>query len=92
MAIDVGELKSYLNIDADNSDHDEWLTYLLEAAKEDLVVATGKKFDEDDALMRMFVLLYAKREFDMLSDSAVDNRLLDIQKKILLSVRFAEEA
>ncbi len=91
MAIDVEEMKNYLNIDADNSDYDEELKNLLAAAKEDLLVATGKKFDEDNALMRMFVKLYCRREFDMLNNSSVDNRLFDIQAKILHSVRFPEE-
>lgn len=89
--ISVEELKNYLNIDADNSDYDAELAQLLAAAKEDLVVATGKLFDKDDALTRQFVKLYCRREFDMLSDTAVDNRLRDIQTKILHSVRFAEE-
>ncbi len=91
MAIDVEELKAYLNIDADNSDYDAELEQLILAAQEDLITATGKAFDEDNALMRQFVKLYCRREFDMLNDAAVDNRLLDIQKKILLSARFTGE-
>ena len=89
--ISVEELKSYLNIDADNSDYDAELEHLRAAAVEDLKVATGKIFDGDSALMRQFVKMYCRREFDMLSDAAVDNRLADIQVKILHSLRFEEE-
>lgn len=90
MAIDVEELKTHLNIDADNSAHDEELKRTAAAAEEYLVTATGKKFDADNALMRMWVKLFVLREFDMLNDTALENRLFDIEKKILLSVRFEE--
>lgn len=88
--ISVEEIKTFLNVDADNSDYDAELGQLIAAAKEDLVVATGKTFDEDNALMRQFVKLYCRREFDMLSDPLVDNRLADIQIKIRHSLRFEE--
>ncbi len=90
MAISVEEMKSYLNIDADNSDYDSELEHLLAAAREDLITATGKLINEENALVRQFCKLYCRREFDMLADSAVDNRLFDIKKMILHSVRFAE--
>ena len=86
--ISVEELKEYLNVDADDSSYDRILGQLLAAAKEDLLIATGKTFDDDNALMRMYVKLYVRREFDMLSDAAVDSRLRDIQTKILHCVRF----
>lgn len=89
--ISVEEMKNFLNIDEDNADHDAELEQLIAAAKEDLRVATGKVFDGDNALMRQFVKLYCRREFDMLSDPLVDNRLADIQVKILHSMRFVEE-
>ena len=90
MAISVEEMKNYLNIDADNTDYDAELEHLISAAIEDLSVATGKNIDTEKALVRQFIKLYCRREMDMLNDSAVDNRLLDIQKKILHSVKFAE--
>lgn len=90
MAISVDEIKSYLNVDADNTDYDAELEYLLAAAREDLITATGKNIDTDNALVRQFCKLYCRREFDMLADSAVDNRLLDIKKMILHSLRFSE--
>lgn len=86
----VEELKNFLNVDADNSAHDGTLADLIAAAKEDLFTATGKNFSDDDPLVRQYVKLYAKREFDMLSNSFVDSRIRDIQKKILLSSRFEE--
>lgn len=91
MAISVEELKEYLNVDADDSSYNRILGQLLAAAKEDLNIATGKILDEDNALVRQFIKLYCRREFDMLSDAAVDNRLRDIQTKILHSLRFEEE-
>lgn len=92
MAISLAEMKEFLNVDADITAHDETITDLIAAAKEDLFVATGKIIDDDNPLVCQYVKLYARREFDMLSESSVDNRLLDIQRKILLSTRFAEEA
>lgn len=86
----VEELKNFLNVDADNSAHDGTLADLIAAAKEDLFTATGKNLSDDDPLVRQYVKLYAKREFDMLSNSFVDSRIRDIQKKILLSSRFEE--
>ena len=86
----VEELKAFLNVDEDNTAHDGTLADLIAAAKEDLFTATGKRLDDDDALVRQYIKLYAKREFDMLSNSFVDSRIRDIQKKILLSTRFEE--
>lgn len=91
MAISVDEMKKYLNIDADNSDYDAEIVHLIQAAKADLITATGKNIDEENALVRQFIKLYARREIDMLNDSAVENRLLDIKKMILHSVRFSDE-
>ena len=88
--ISVEEMKIYLNIDTDNSNYDSELVNLLAAAKEDLLTATGKSIDTENALVRQFCKLYCRREFDMLADSAVDNRLADIKKMILHSIRFAE--
>lgn len=86
----VDELKDFLNVDADISAHDVTLADLIAAAKADLFTATGKVLDDDNPLVRQYIKLYARREFDMLADIAVDNRLLDIQRKILLSSRFEE--
>lgn len=86
----VDEMKEFLNVDADNSAHDNTISDLIAAARHDLFVATGKTLDDDNPLVRQYIKLYSRREFDMLSDSGVDNRLLDIQRKILLSVRFGE--
>lgn len=86
----VDELKEFLNVDADSTAHDVTIADLIAAAKHDLFVATGKTLDDDDPLVRQYIKLYSRREFDMLSDSGVDNRLQDIQKKILLSARFEE--
>lgn len=86
----LDEMKEFLNVDSDNTAHDNTITDLIAAAKHDLFVATGKTFDDDNPLVRQYVKLYARREFDMLSDSGVDNRLLDIQRKIFLSNRYAE--
>lgn len=86
----VAELKNFLNIDGDNTAHDGTLTDLIAAAQEDLFLATGKTLDDDNPLVRQYIKLFARREFDMLSDSGVDSRLLDIQRKILLSERFSE--
>lgn len=92
MAISLAEMKNFLNIDSDNTAHDGTLTDLIAAAKEDLFVSTGKSLDEDNPLVRQYIKLYARREFDMLTDNIVDNRLLDIQRKIWLSIRFEEAA
>lgn len=86
----VEELKSFLNVDADNTAHDTTLTDLIAAAEQDLFTATGKVLDDNDPLVRQYIKLYARREFDMLGNSFVDNRILDIQKKILLSTRFED--
>ena len=88
----VDELKEFLNVDADSTAHDTTIADLIAAAKHDLFTATGKTLDDDNPLVRQYVKLYARRIFDNLSDSSVDNRLLDIQCKILLSIRYAEEA
>ena len=88
----VEELKNFLNVDADNTAHDQTLADLISAAREDLLTATGKALDDDNPLVRQYIKLFARREFDMLSDSGVDGRLRDIQRKILLSNRFSEEA
>ena len=88
----VDEMKSFLNVDADSTAHDGPIADLIAAAREDLLTATGKQLDDDDPLVRQYIKLYAKREFDMLGNSFVDNRIRDIQKKILLSGRFNEEA
>lgn len=90
MAISLAEMKKFLNVDADITAHDRTITDLIAAAKEDLFISTGKSLDDDNPLVRQYVKLYARREFDMLSDSGVDNRLLDIRRKILLSLRFKE--
>ena len=86
----VDELKNFLNIDEDNKAHNETLADLIAAASEDLFLATGKNLNEDNPLVRQYIKLYARREFDTLSDSGLDTRLLDIQKKILLSIRYEE--
>ena len=86
----VEELKAFLNVDEDSTAHDGTLADLIAAAEEDLFVATGKKLDDDDGLIRQYIKLYAKREFDMLGNSFVDSRIRDIQKKILLSTRFED--
>lgn len=90
MAISVEEMKNYLNIDADNTDYDSELKHLISAAQEDLITATGKNIDTENALVRQFIKLYCRREFDMLNDSSIDNRLLDVKKMILHSLRFSE--
>ena len=88
----LDEMKEFLNVDSDNTAHDTTITDLIAAAKHDLFVATGKILDDDNPLVRQYVKLYSRREFDMLNDNSVDERLLDIQRKILLSIRYAEEA
>lgn len=90
MAISLDEMKKFLNVDADITAHDGTITDLIAAAKEDLFISTGKSFDDDNPLVRQYIKIYARREFDNLSDSGLDNRLLDIQKKILLSIRYEE--
>ena len=85
----VEELKAFLNVDEDSTAHDGTLADLIAAAEEDLFIATGKRLD-DDPLVRQYIKLYAKREFDMLGNSFVDSRIRDIQKKILLSTRFED--
>lgn len=87
----VDELKNFLNVDADNSTHDTTLSDLIAAAKTDLITATGKLIEDDNPLVRQYIKLYARREFDNLSDTGLDSRLLDIQRKIMLSQRYAEE-
>ena len=87
----VDEMKDFLNVDSDNTAHDGTIADLIAAAKHDLFVATGKTLDDDNPLVRQYIKLYSRREFDMLSDSAVDGRLRDIQKKILLSTRYSPE-
>lgn len=86
----VDELKEFLNVDADSTAHDATIADLIAAAKHDLFIATGKTLDDDNPLVRQYVKLYSRREFDNLSDSGVDNRLLDIQRKVLLSIRYEE--
>ena len=86
----LAEMKDYLNVDNDNMAHDGTITDLIAAAREDLFIATGKRLDEDNPLVRQYMKLFARREFDMLNDSGVDNRLLDIERKILLSCRYEE--
>lgn len=86
----VDELKEFLNVDADSTAHDKTIADLIEAAQNDLFVATGKTLADDNPLVHQYIKLYARREFDMLSDGGVDNRLLDIQRKILLSNRYEE--
>lgn len=88
----VDEMKEFLNVDADSTAHDGTIADLIAAAKADLFLATGKNLDEDSPLVRQYIKLYSRREFDNLSDSGVDARLSDIQRKILLSTRFEEEA
>ena len=86
----VDELKEFLNVDADSTAHDATIADLIAAAKHDLFIATGKTLDDDNPLVRQYIKLYSRREFDNLSDSGVDNRLLDIQRKVLLSIRYEE--
>jgi len=86
----VEELKNFLNVDSDNTAHDETLADLIAAAKTDLLTATGKNLADDNPLVRQYIKLWVRREFDMLSDTNVDGRLRDIQRKILLSNRFEE--
>lgn len=86
----VDELKEFLNVDADSTAHDATIADFIAAAKHDLFIATGKTLDDDNPLVRQYVNLYSRREFDNLSDSSVDNRLLDIQRKVLLSIRYEE--
>ena len=88
----LDEMKEFLNVDSDNTAHDGTIADLMAAAMNDLLVATGKTLDEDNPLVRQYIKLYSRREFDNLSDSGVDGRLLDIQRKILLSGRYEEEA
>lgn len=86
----IEEMKNFLNVDSDNTAHDNAIADLIEAAKSDLLTATGKNLADDNPLVRQYIKLYSRREFDMLSDSSVDARLRDIQKKIMLSNRFEE--
>ena len=86
----VEEMKNFLNVDSDNTAHDETIADLIAAAQEDLLTAAGKNLADDNPLVRQYIKLWARREFDMLSDTSVDARLRDIQKKILLSNRFEE--
>lgn len=86
----LDEMKEFLNVDGDNTAHDATIIDLIAAAKHDLFIATGKTLDDDNPLVRQYIKLYSRREFDMLSDNSVDNRLLDIQRKILLSNRYEE--
>lgn len=84
------EMKNFLNVDADNTAHDGTITDLIAAAKHDLFLSTGKVLDDDNPLVRQYIKLYSRREFDGLSDSFVDSRLREIQRKVLLSARFEE--
>lgn len=86
----VEEMKNFLNVDSDITAHDDTIADLMAAARENLFIATGKQIDDDNPLVRQYIKLYARREFDGLSDNSVDLRLLDIQRKILLSNRFEE--
>ena len=86
----VDELKAFLNIDSDCDAHDATIADLIAAASRDLLLATGKVLRDDDPLVHQYIKLFARREFDMLSDNSLDNRLLDIQRKILLSTRYEE--
>ncbi len=86
----IEEMKNFLNVDSDNTAHDDTIADLIAAAKSDLLTATGKNLADDNPLVRQYIKLYSRREFDMLSDSSVDARLRDIQKKIMLSNRFEE--
>jgi len=86
----IEEMKNFLNVDSDNTAHDNAIADLIEASKSDLLTATGKNLADDNPLVRQYIKLYVRREFDMLNDSSVDARLRDIQKKIMLSNRFEE--
>ena len=84
MKMTVEELKNFLNVDSDITAHDETIADLIAAAREDLLTATGKMLDDNNPLVRQYIKLYVRHEFDGLADSGVNLRLLDIQKKILL--------
>ena len=86
----IEEMKNFLNVDSDNTAHDDTIADLIAAAKSDLLTATGKNLADDNPLVRQYIKLFTRREFDMLNDSSVDARLRDIQKKIMLSNRFEE--
>ena len=53
----LDDVKNYLRIDADNSDDDELLGGLIQAAQDYISNSTGKKYDETNKLMQLCVKL-----------------------------------
>jgi uncharacterized phage protein (predicted DNA packaging) len=53
----LDDVKNYLRIDADNTDDDEMLSGLIEAAKIYIANSTGKVYDDKNHLMRLCVKL-----------------------------------
>lgn len=87
----LDEMKEFLNVDSDNTAHDNTITDLIAAAKHDLLVATGKTLSDDNPLVRQYIKLYSRMIFDNLDDDMFISKLmLDIKCKILLSTRYSE--
>lgn len=84
----LSDVKKYLRIDEDITEDDDTLNSLISAGKTYLESATGKKYDDTDALMNTYIKLFVKEIFEGEVNSALAKAKASILSQIKVSQDF----
>lgn len=85
----LSDVKKYLRIDEDITEDDDTLNSLISAGETYLESATGKKYDDANALMNTYIKLFVKDIFEGEVNSALAKAKDSILSQIKISQDFA---
>lgn len=84
----LDEVKAYLHIDADITDDDAVLRSFMLAGECYLESATGKAYDDTNALMQVYIKMYVKQQYETRNDALLEKSLDAILTQIKISSDF----